>query len=168
VRYARIQAIIIFALVVALGVQWWAGHEVDGLDYPQQKVISRLPGLAYAGTTYDRPLEVTGRKCVIGDEPVSVTGILSWSALEPVVSVVEVSRGANVLQPGTCPERRYVNDIPAPVIKRNEELLTAVGGICIQWKITGIETPTNRRIKPETWSTEPFWLCSEPPKAVAG
>jgi hypothetical protein len=165
VRYAKVQVVIIGVLAVALGVQWWAAREVDRLDYPQQKVISRLPGLAYAGTTYDHPLEVVARKCVIGDEPISVTGILSWSALEPVVSVVEISRGANVLQPGTCPERRYVNNIPEQVVKRNDELLGAVGGICIRWKITGVETPTDRRIRPETWSTEPFWLCSEPPKA---
>lgn len=165
-RWARIEGVAIGVLIVALAAQWNSGRQRVGLHYPEQTVISRLPGLDDPATTYRIPLQVRAKKCVLGKVPIAVTGVLSWTSLEPAVTTVEVSRGANVRQPGSCQEETYLNEIPTQVIERTDQLLAAVGGRCVRWRITGNETPTDHRIRPETWMTQPFWLCREAPEVT--
>lgn len=157
-RWVKIEGAVIGALACALAWQWWDGRLVERLDYPRQTVTSRVRGIDGPAATWDSTVAVVGRKCVIGDEPIDVSGLVSWRSTEPVVTVVEVGSSSATRAPG-CEERKFDNEIPESVRRRTEQLLAAVGGRCIHWVITGTETPLNRRIAPATWETEPVWVC---------
>lgn len=163
-KWAKVEGVVIGVLAVALVAQWNSGRQRVGLHYSEQAVVSRLPGLDDPATTYAVPLQVRVQKCVLGKVAIPVTGVMSWTSVDPVITTVEVSRGASVREPGPCREEVYLNDIPAPVIKRTEQVLAASGGTCVRWRIIGNETPTDSRIRPETWATQPFWLCREAPE----
>jgi hypothetical protein len=157
----RVEALVIALLSILLVGQWWFNRRVDLLDYPEQRVVSRLPGFDEPAALYAGPVVVSARKCVTGDEPIPLIGVLSWVSSDPMAAVIEINRGATIRQPEPCVERTYINEVPQVIVERSNQMLALAGGSCTRWQVTGNETPDDRRIQPQTWVTEPFWLCRE-------
>lgn len=155
-------ALLAFLLAV-VAWQVYDRREDRVLSYPEQDVTNTLPGIDGPALLVTEDLLVTGRKCVLGDEPVPVIGILSWVSVDPAGSVLEVGRGSTTRKPGECTDQNFVNPVPPIVEERTRDLVTGRTSPCMTWVITGTEQPNDRHQAAETWTTEPFQLCVTAP-----
>jgi hypothetical protein len=142
------------ALLSLAAVVMWAELRVpdrwDPLgDYPVQVVTDGDHSIRVDGL-----VEVEAVKCA--REQVQVRGVLSWQAMDPPGSVIEVGSGTSVREDG-CETFRFANPIPTEVrdVIRQQH---AAGIAAPVWRITGTETPfgDTREGVPRTWVTENF------------
>ena len=126
------------------------------LNYPAQKVLSRIDGVAMIRLGDE--LQVQGTKCNTLGEPVTVHGTTSWVSVDPPGSSIDVGSGVAVRQPG-CVVKTYTNPLPQAVVTRTNELTAYLHTRCVTWQITGREVPTDPQFLPQTWESTPFDVC---------
>jgi hypothetical protein len=109
---------------------------------------------------YDHSLRLEGLitveavKCA--REQVQVRGVLSWQAMDPPGSVIDVGSGVAERTEG-CETFTFENPIPVEVREAIEAQHSA-GIVAPVWRMTGIEVPFDgdREGVPRTWVTENF------------
>lgn len=106
-------------------------------------------------TVLDGQIPVEGTKCIEADEPVPVSGTVSWRQVAPVVRTFPTSSGSAIRQPG-CETSLFVDDIPPAVVRAHNE-----GDGVTVWQVTGTET-TDEGAR-QTWATENFAIVDEAP-----
>ena len=128
------------------------------LNYPLQRVTSRIPGMDTPAVLTSGVLAVEGAKCNMSPEKIPVAGTTSWVAIDPPGTVIDTGHGASVRRPG-CESSHYSNPIPSSVIEATQRLAADVGAPCVTWRLTGLEVPTDPMISSAIWQTEPFAVC---------
>ena len=137
--------------------------------YPEQDIISdrTVEVSEGAGTTTvvplvrsDEDVTVEGVKC--NDEPVTVSGTVSWVSVDPPGTQIRVGEGIRDRTAG-CHAFTFHNPVPPSVVARTRTLTDQ--GYQPVWRITGTETPQ----RPDgttgealSWTTEPFVVELEP------
>ena len=173
-RHKRIvlERVALFASLVALGLVLGAvGYRLfvapetwDPLGvYPEQVIaadqtyewVSDTETLTIPAIMIGDPLFVTGTKCLDGDDPVTTTGEILWTPVDPRGPGFDGGSGTGERLPG-CHTFQFVNDPPETVVAWAEELLAA--GETPVMRLGGVETPFRDGTEGEArvWQTEVF------------
>jgi hypothetical protein len=161
-RVVRIMtgAVVVLA-VTAIGQAYYIAHipkPAAVLDFPQQVVISRLPGQLGPAVRIGTDVIVRGTKCNRAAKVLEVQTQRAWVTVDPPGTVVPDVRNQSIRKRG-CVAREFTNPLPAGVVARTRELITSSGVPCVSWQITGTEQPLDHAYRPATWRTEPFLVC---------
>lgn len=165
IRFAFVGLGLASALIgVATFEVWQDANRWDPLgNYPVQTLLTADGTTPIGEPTYylDDDITVRGVKCVDSDAPVQVSGVMSWTSIEPPGSIIEVGRGVATRDPG-CTQATYSNPIPPAVMGRIAALV-ADGVEQSTWRISGVETPQRDGETGEqrAWSTPTFTIIHQ-------
>ena len=135
------------------------------LDYSTQRVVfvdgdgndvsvPRVPGSGLVPSVMvGDVVPVIGDVCNSHDEPVKVSGVVTWNRLTPRGLNVEAGRGSNEIEPGCRALGPFENRMPDAVVSD----VVATGEPEL-WQISGqvvIDEPNGGEA---SWVTESFWI----------
>ncbi len=140
VGLAAVALVLVAVASMLLWVELRGDDTFDPLgEYAEQDVTAEENADGLPVVAIDDPVEVVGTKCNDSDEPVRITGVLSWQARDPAGAVIEVGRGERVAEPG-CIEQTFENLIP-PEVRGLIAGQHEAGIPAPVWRISGREVP---------------------------
>ena len=143
--------LIVFAVAVIVAVRAPSPWNPLG-DYPEQKVLSRVPGIEGPAVLASDAVTVEGTKCA--RVAVRVRGGSFWQSVDVPGTFVSAGSGVADKSAG-CVTRTFVNPIPPAVAQASK----GKNGPH-RWIIAGTETPIRpdgkREGVPRAWATQEF------------
>lgn len=154
--------LLVLTLSAIVALQQFVIHNDEGpkkyLDYPDQKIANHIDGLEIPAVLLDNSVQSQGTKCNNSKAPVKLKGVVFWASVNPAGTTLETGHGSNERKVG-CETTSYTTLIPEIVKQKTLDLSQVIQNKCVAWKMTGIETPDNPKILPETWQSETFLIC---------